>query len=641
MIQKFLFPFIPILAVFPFYLAMVRYLCGRRSGMDLRVVIFALAFFLWHAFFARAVANAPFAVPALRTGDLFFIFLLLIGMVRNEADALKKLPFSERVRGKSPGRFWIPSLLVFVVTGALQFLCLCRAEPWSYAAAFTAIAAVLYFESVYERCSYYPKLRYRFVFWLWILSVFVELPLFRAVFLFQVAYLFYKNEKNLSEAREHQVKMYGLERELNHKIVSRMSASLHDFSDLNKSITNYLKNLCDGIEAKSAAIYIWDAAQNRYHCLELYGVFFPLVRGNEMSFTHVEALREIAFSQDITDKYNIVWVCGMSREGAHIPYASQDNRILSLGSRAANIQTLILEPLVFDKELLGVLVIENKLYERYFTESDAYLVRNFSHYATMILKAHDVALEKQGQIRTQMELQLGNKIQSGLLPSRIPTFPGISLAGSMDPAKEIGGDYFDFIPLGNSSLGIVVGDVSGKGVPAGMVMTSLYALLHAECRHYLNSYRTLVQVNALLAANIADNMFASMLFFEWNSERKILHYTSCGHEHILHFSVAENKLNCIRSGGIALAMVEDNSKIIKEKSLPVAPGDTVVLYTDGVTESMNPDGAMFGLERLKTFVEMHQSLPAEQIRVDLLETLRTFAHGAPQADDITIIVMKF
>ena len=641
MIQKFLFPFIPILAVFPFYMAIVRYLCGRRTGENLRIVIFAFAFFLWHAFIARAVASTPIAVPALRTGDLFFVFLLLVGMVQNEAAALKNLPQAERVKGKSSRHFWIPCLFVFLVTGALQFLCLCRAEPWSYAAAFTAIAAVLYFESVYERSSYYPKLRYRFVFWLWILSVFVELPLFRAMFLFLIAYLFYKSEKNSHEAKEHKIKMYHQERELNHQIVSRMSSSLHDFSDLNKSISNYLKNLCEGIEAKSAAVYMWDAAQNRFHCLELYGVFFPLVRGNEMSFTHVEALREIAFSQDISDKESVVWICGMSREGIHIPYASQDKRILSLGSRAANIQTLILEPLVFDKDLLGVLVIENKLYERYFSDSDAYLVRNFSHYATMILKAHDVALEHQGQIRTQMELQLGNKIQSGLLPSKIPTFPGISLAGSMTPAKEIGGDYFDFIPLGNASLGIVVGDVSGKGVPAGMVMTSLYALLHAECRHYLNSYRTLVQVNALLAANIADGMFASLLFFEWNSERKALHYTSCGHEHILHFSVAENKLECIRSGGIALAMVEDNSRIIKEKSLSVAPGDTVVLYTDGVTESMNADGAMFGLERLKTFVEMHQSLPAEQIRTDLLETLRTFAHGAPQADDITIIVMKF
>src|SRR5574344_589423 len=115
MIQKFLFPFIPILAVFPFYMAIVRYLCGRRSGATLRVVIFSLAFFLWHAFLARAVSNAPFAVPALRTGDLFFILLLLVGMVRNEAESLKRLPLSERVKEKNSRRFWIPCLLVFVV----------------------------------------------------------------------------------------------------------------------------------------------------------------------------------------------------------------------------------------------------------------------------------------------------------------------------------------------------------------------------------------------------------------------------------------------------------------------------------------------------------------------------------------------
>jgi len=88
-------------------------------------------------------------------------------------------------------------------------------------------------------------------------------------------------------------------------------------------------------------------------------------------------------------------------------------------------------------------------------------------------------------------------------------------------------------------------------------------------------------------------------------------------------------------------MVEDNSKIIKEKALLVAPNDTVVLYTDGVTEMTNMDHAMFGLERLKTFVEAHQNLSAEAIRKELLETLQNFAHGTPQADDITILVMKF
>ena len=211
----------------------------------------------------------------------------------------------------------------------------------------------------------------------------------------------------------------------------------------------------------------------------------------------------------------------------------------------------------------------------------------------------------------------------------------------MTPAKEIGGDYFDFLNLPNGNLGIVIGDVSGKGVPAGMVMTSLYAFLHAECRYFVNSYRALVRVNSDLAGHISETMFASLLFFEWNPRSKALHYTSCGHEHILHFKKMDNSLDTIKSGGIALGMIDDNSKIIREKSLIVRPGDTVLLYTDGVTETANEKREMFGLERLKAFVEKYQALSANEIRLALLEELKSFAHGAPQADDITILVMKF
>ena len=408
-----------------------------------------------------------------------------------------------------------------------------------------------------------------------------------------------------------------------------------------RSLQNFLTNLAQGIEAKSAAIYIWDEKEQLFRCSDIYGVFFPLVRGNEMSFTHVETLKEIALSQNISEHDNIVWECGMSRIGTYVPFASQDGRILSLGSRAANIRSLILEPLNFNQQLLGVLVVENKLYERYFSESDYYLVQNFAHYATMILKANEAVKERQNQARTQAELQLGFHIQSGLLPHKIPEFDGISLAGSMTPAKEIGGDYFDFLNLPNGNLGIVIGDVSGKGVPAGMVMTSLYAFLHAECRYFVNSYRALVRVNSDLAGHISETMFASLLFFEWNPRSKALHYTSCGHEHILHFKKMDNSLDTIKSGGIALGMIDDNSKIIREKSLIVRPGDTVLLYTDGVTETANEKREMFGLERLKAFVEKYQALSANEIRLALLEELKSFAHGAPQADDITILVMKF
>jgi serine phosphatase RsbU (regulator of sigma subunit) len=625
--------FIPILSALPLFAMLVEVRNRDSLKKSLPHFVFAALFFVWHGLVSRGFLVSDFLRPLISVGDLALLFYFTVLWIREEngkAQEPTRRPFL--LKGILGFVFFLGILVLFtyVIRPAVFFFPL-----------FASALFAFFCDWLYASRSFYPKTRVHFVYYFLILSIFLVLPVFRVLFLFQVAYVFMRRLENWVSVKDRVIDAYEEERRINHRIVTKMGETVDDFSDLHESLSNFLSTLAEGIEAKSAAIYIWDSKNRLFRCSELYGVFFPLVAGNETSFTHIETLQKIAFTQNITDEKNILWECGASRTGIFVPYALRDSRILSLGSRASNIRSLILEPLCFEQQLLGVLVVENKQYERYFTESDYYLVQNFGHYATMILKAHDAALERQSRARTQAELQLGFHIQTGLLPHEIPKFDGISLAGSMTPAKEIGGDYFDFLNLPNGNLGIVIGDVSGKGVPAGMVMTTLYAFLHAECRYFANTYRTLVHVNADLSSHISESMFASLLFFEWNPRTKALHYTSCGHEHILHFRKAENRLDTIRSGGIALGMVEDNSKIIREKSLLVHSGDTVLLYTDGVTEASNEAREMYGLERLKRFVEKYEALSADEIRKALLDELVAFSGGFAQSDDITVLVMKF
>lgn len=633
MLLNILYPLIPLLAAFPLFLMVVE-IDGKRSASRMWPwILFAGIYFLWNAFGVRFGMDLHFFRPLISIVDLAFLFAFTVLFIREENRKALDPP-SKKYIAKG---IW--AVAVFAVIDVVFSYWI--NPPVFLVPLFAAIVTAFFFDRLYASMSYYPKPRIHLVFGFYVLSCLLVLPIFRLLFLAQIAYVFLRRYGNWIRHKDRVIDVYEDERKVNHRIVTKMGETVSDFSDLHESLARFLETLSEGIGAKSAAVYIWDEKEHLFRCSEMYGIFYPLVRGNEMSFTHAEALREITFSQNITEEDNLIWECGISRMGVYIPYASRDSRVLSLGSRASNIRSLILEPLNFDQQLLGVLVVENKKYERYFSESDFYLVQNFSHYATMILKANEAVLERQDQARTQAELQLGFRIQSGLLPHKIPTCEGISLAGSMTPAKEIGGDYFDFLDLPNHNLGIVIGDVSGKGVPAGMVMTSLYAFLHAECRYFANTYRTLVHVNADLSGHISETMFASLLFFEWNPRSKALHYTSCGHEHILHFKESDNRLEAIKSGGIALGMVDDNSKIIREKSLIVKPGDTVLLYTDGVTEAVNGSEEMFGLERLKSFVEKYHALSAEGIRLALLEELRNFSQGASQKDDITILVMKF
>jgi len=475
----------------------------------------------------------------------------------------------------------------------------------------------------------------------WLVSVLVPLPVFRLFFLLQMGVVIVTRHRELATRLFGLLRSYERERHVIQQIIGDITGSIQDFANLKESLGHFLESLCKSLEAKAGAVYVWDEKSQAFYCIEVHGYFFPLMRGSENVFTRQEVLRDIALQRVVCDRESLVWECGHSRKGLHLRYASQDPRVIRLGSRAGNIQTLILEPLVLDQQLLGVLIVENKLYERYFTTSDAFLVRNFSHHATMILNTSRLSELRTERERVKMELALGTRIQSDLLPDRIPQVEGIELAGSMLPAKEIGGDYYDFIPGPDGRLGIVIGDVSGKGVPAGMIMTILQTLLHAQYRFAPDTKELLVSVNERLSSKIKSHMFVTLLFFEWNPITRILRYTSCGHEHILHYRRSENHLDVLKSGGLALGMVEDNSGFIRERSLPVAPGDTVLLYTDGIIEARNPEDQMFGLERLKRFVESWQGREPEAIQKALLDTMLEWRRDREQIDDITCIVMRF
>lgn len=537
---------------------------------------------------------------------------------------------------------YVRSILGIVLLNALvQAYALFQPLARGFPSALLSVAFILQADHAYTRFSQQVKTRYRLLHLFWLFSALIPLPVARLPFLFQMAYILVVRQRDLAARFFLMLRTFERERVSMQKVVHKISVSIQDFANLKESLAHFLATMCDTLEAKAGAVYVWDEKKQAYFCTEVHGYFFSLTQGSENVFTRQETLRELALQHVVNDPSSLVWECGHKRKKLHLRYASQDPRVQALGKRASSIQTLILEPLVLDQTLMGVLVFENKYYERYFTTSDVFLVRNFSHQAAIILNTSRLAVERSERERVQMELTLGTRIQSDLLPATIPQVEGISLAGSMSPAREIGGDYYDFIPRADGRLGIVIGDVSGKGVPAGMVMTILQTLLHSAYGHTADTKELLVGVNAHLSAKIKSYMFVTLLFFEWDPETRRLCYTSCGHEHILHFCKAENRLDTFKSGGLALGMVEDNASFIRERELLVSPGDTVLLYTDGIIEARNPEDEMYGLERLKRFLESHHGMEVDVLHRTLIDTMTSWRRDREQIDDITCIVMRF
>lgn len=242
--------------------------------------------------------------------------------------------------------------------------------------------------------------------------------------------------------------------------------------------------------------------------------------------------------------------------------------------------------------------------------------------------------------RVSGELHIAGQLQRELIPVLAPSIEGFDIAVKNRSAEELGGDSLDFIKAGNSTY-FYVGDVTGHGVPAAIVMTMVNTLINAYAEVYDSAYEVVVQTNKRLKTRIRATMFMSMLMLKWDNLAKKMTYIGCGHEYLVIYRAKTGTVESMVSGGIALGMVADNSKIIKEKDLPLSTGDVIVLYSDGITEARNMKGELFGLDRLKTAIGLYAGNgDAQSIIQNIAKDFSKFVEEHVQDDDVTLIVVK-
>lgn len=246
--------------------------------------------------------------------------------------------------------------------------------------------------------------------------------------------------------------------------------------------------------------------------------------------------------------------------------------------------------------------------------------------------------------RVKRELELAAQIQDQIVPDQkdIPQPKGLEIAAGLNPATEIGGDIYDFLPLDDGKkLLMYLGDVTGHGVPAGIVSSIASALFYG--------YGTtgdlaliLIEVNRVMKAKTMPNMFITLCLMLWDSVAGRFTYANAGHEQVLHYSATSKRAAYLPSGGIALGMIKDISAHVKVEEAVLEIGDVVVIYSDGIPEAWKNDKELFGLERLKQAVEriVPQGGSCEQIRDAILQEVYDFENGHQQMDDITILVIR-
>ena len=252
-------------------------------------------------------------------------------------------------------------------------------------------------------------------------------------------------------------------------------------------------------------------------------------------------------------------------------------------------------------------------------------------------------LRQQGEKeRLEEELRIARQIQMSLLPQRAVEMSGLRVAALCLPATEVGGDYYDLLPLGPDRLAVVVADVSGKGTSAALYMAELKGLVLSLSRVHDSPARLLCEANRILAQSLDSRTFITMTYAILDLARRRLRFARAGHNPLIRLAAGEGQSQVLAPPGLGLGIDRGEAfdRILEEAEVPLDPGDLLVFFTDGLSEAMNPQSELFGERRLRDVIEQASQLGSEELKERILAEIKRFVAGAAQHDDMTLVVLK-
>ena len=299
-------------------------------------------------------------------------------------------------------------------------------------------------------------------------------------------------------------------------------------------------------------------------------------------------------------------------------------------------RSAMVAPILSNNRMIGVFTLESDE-EDVYTYDDLALFEKFSHQAALSIEKaqlHQALLEKN---RLEQELSIAREIQMSFLPRSEPPLAGFDVAGLNLPSSRVSGDYFDFIKIVEGQWGIVIGDVSGKGIPASLIMASFRASLLAEIRNNYAISTIMSKVNQLLWESTDANQFVTAFYGVLDESRSVLTYCNAGHNPVILIR-GDGSWMKLETGGLVLGAFADS--VYQESLIEIKPHDMLLLYTDGVTEIYNEANEEFGVERLLDLVNGHPQLTAKEITSLVQSNILNFAADQTIQDDFTLVVLK-
>jgi sigma-B regulation protein RsbU (phosphoserine phosphatase) len=379
------------------------------------------------------------------------------------------------------------------------------------------------------------------------------------------------------------------------------------------------------------------------------GLFPPQRRmkdplGEETS-TRASFLEKILSSEILEEGEGIVGEVAKTGKPVFVANAQSDPRIVKHPDPALAVRSMVYSPLIHDDSILGVLVVANPSSGLTFSEMDLSLVNSLAEQAALAIKNSDAMNLRLEKSRMDSDLGLAKEVQELFLAQKSPESKGLDVDAQYLPSSQVGGDFYDFYKLSPTKFGVCIADVSGKGVPASLLM----AICQTNLRHYVSKTRSpsavLKKLNLDLEKRIREDMFITLFLAIIDTQANTATYARAGHEPALLAKQGEEDetaIDKLHGNGMALGMVPADffDEAIEDKVVPFEKGDVMVLFTDGVTEAENEDREEFGLSRLSDKLSARIHLKPNEFNRRLLSDLDEYSSTSYERDDITIVTLK-
>ncbi|MCC6476478.1 SpoIIE family protein phosphatase [bacterium] len=415
-----------------------------------------------------------------------------------------------------------------------------------------------------------------------------------------------------------------LERERDENaILQTVSLKLSSAGELRDVLRVILESLAQVVEFDAAGIFVYDR--------EFGQIEVDMLSGYEAA--QRKKLYE-KFQESVRSGEGIVATVVLTGRPIYVPDVRTDSRYVEV---RPSTHSEIAVPIAVRGELIGAFNLESDHVDN-FSERDRKTLQTFASHAGVALERARADRMRQHTRRIEEELALARRIHSTFLPKTMPLFQPYDLGGMNFPSSEVGGDYFDFVPITESDLGVIMSDVAGHGVAAALLMANFRACILIESRAHYAIRTILSRVNEFLVETNPPDSFVTAFYGVLNRERHILTYSNAGHNPPLLLRKGETPRQ-LSAGGPILGVFPGVE--YEEAHVQLQAGDLLVFYTDGVTEAENSGGEQFGVERLSDAAKRYATLPAYEIARRISHDVHEFQAQDENQDDLTLSIVKY